>query len=105
VCHGGSGTTYGALAAGLPVVVVPLFADQSANARAVAGAGAGLVVDPERDAETGDIDLTGDLAARVTDALAAVLASPPHRAAARRVAAEMAAAPSVGAVLDELTAR
>jgi hypothetical protein len=27
VCHGGSGTTFGALAAGLPLVICPLFAD------------------------------------------------------------------------------
>ena len=45
VCHGGSGTTLGALAAGLPLVVVPLFADQFANARRVEAAGAGLAVD------------------------------------------------------------
>jgi hypothetical protein len=34
VCHGGSGSTLGALAAGLPLVVVPRFADQPDNARA-----------------------------------------------------------------------
>jgi len=28
VCHGGSGTTLGALAAGVPLVVTPLFDDQ-----------------------------------------------------------------------------
>ena len=41
VCHGGSGTIFGALAAGVPVVVVPLFADQFDNGRCVAEAGAG----------------------------------------------------------------
>jgi UDP:flavonoid glycosyltransferase YjiC (YdhE family) len=46
VCHGGSGTTLGALAAGLPLVIVPLFADQPANARRVAEVGAGLLVEP-----------------------------------------------------------
>jgi len=35
VCHGGSGTTFGTLAAGLPLVIVPMFADQPANARLV----------------------------------------------------------------------
>ena len=34
VCHGGSGTLLSTLAAGCPVVVIPLFADQPANARA-----------------------------------------------------------------------
>lgn len=33
VCHGGSGTAFGALAAGVPVVVVPVFADQFENGR------------------------------------------------------------------------
>jgi UDP:flavonoid glycosyltransferase YjiC (YdhE family) len=41
VCHAGSGTTLGALAAGRPLVTVPLFADQPDNARRVAETGAG----------------------------------------------------------------
>ena len=41
VCHGGAGSTLGALAAGLPLVVVPLFADQPLNASRVAAAGRG----------------------------------------------------------------
>jgi hypothetical protein len=35
VCHGGSGSTFGALAAGVPLVIWPLFADQFRNGRAV----------------------------------------------------------------------
>src|SRR5918999_4963602 len=50
VCHGGSGTTLGALAAGLPLVVVPLFADQPDNARRVAAVGAGIAVEPAPEA-------------------------------------------------------
>ena len=46
VCHGGSGTVLGALAAGVALVVVPLFADQADNAERVAAVGAGVVVDP-----------------------------------------------------------
>ena len=38
ICHGGSGTTFGTLAAGLPLVIVPMFADQPANARLVESA-------------------------------------------------------------------
>jgi UDP:flavonoid glycosyltransferase YjiC (YdhE family) len=44
LCHGGSGTLLEALARGIPVVVVPLFADQPANARSVERTGAGLAV-------------------------------------------------------------
>jgi len=35
VCHGGSGTTYGALASGVPLVCCPLFADQHRNSRLI----------------------------------------------------------------------
>ncbi len=43
VGHGGTGTTLSALAAGCPLVVVPLFGDQPYNAVRVAVAGAGVV--------------------------------------------------------------
>lgn len=46
VHHGGSGTTLDALAAGVPQVVVPLMADQSANGEAVSAAGAGAALHP-----------------------------------------------------------
>jgi UDP:flavonoid glycosyltransferase YjiC (YdhE family) len=46
VCHGGSGTVLAALAANLPLVIMPLFADQFANARTLAEAGAAAVVEP-----------------------------------------------------------
>ena len=46
VCHGGSGTVLGALAANVPLVILPLFADQFANARALAGAAA-VVIGPD----------------------------------------------------------
>lgn len=44
VCHGGMGTVLGGLAAGVPQVVVPQFADQPDNADRVADLGAGLRV-------------------------------------------------------------
>ncbi len=44
VTHGGSGTVLGALSAGLPLVVAPMFADQPDNARAVDAAGCGTAV-------------------------------------------------------------
>ncbi len=46
VGHGGFGTTTTALAAGVPQVVIPLFAaDQWLNARRVQDLGAGLMVE------------------------------------------------------------
>ena len=48
VGHGGFGTTLGALLASVPQVVVPMFADQPANARRIADLGAGLEADASR---------------------------------------------------------
>ena len=49
VCHGGYGSTLGALAHAVPLVVLPLFSiDQWANADAVARVGAGVALDADR---------------------------------------------------------
>jgi UDP:flavonoid glycosyltransferase YjiC (YdhE family) len=83
VAHGGSGTTLGALAAGLPLVLVPQFADQHVNAERVAAGGAGTVAEP----------------GALRGAVEAVLADPSFTRAARRLAGELHAAPPVGTVL------
>ena len=49
VCHAGSGTVLGALAGQVPVVAVPLFADQPDNATRIVETGCGLQVPPEPD--------------------------------------------------------
>ena len=102
VCHGGSGTTYGALAAGVPVVVVPVFADQFANAPAVAAAGAGIAVRAGRDLGDGRRPVSREDAPRIRQAIETVLAGGSYREAARAVAAEMAAAPAIGTLLGQL---
>jgi MGT family glycosyltransferase len=105
VCHGGSGTVFGALAAGVPLVVTPLFADQFVNGRRVADCGAGLVVEPERGDDSGARQVLGDRdVPRIADAIDAVLGTVSYRRNARRIALEMAAAPSVDEVLDALLA-
>src|SRR5690606_30440246 len=95
VCHGGSGTTFGALARGVPVVVVPMFADQPVNAVAVERAGAGTVVRPADRRSLGDGD-----AERIERAVRVIVdrsrsrpdLGGPRRAAAA-IGAEMAALP------------
>ena len=82
VGHGGFGTTLGALLAGVPQAVVPLFADQHHNARRIAALGAGLAVDAQ------------DPAA-VRAAVERLLAEPGFRVAAGRVALEAQALPSI----------
>jgi UDP:flavonoid glycosyltransferase YjiC (YdhE family) len=90
--HGGSGSTCTALAAGVPLVLLPLFADQTANARRVVELGAGISLE-------GGIAATEHLA----DAVETVLAADRHRAAAGAVARELAGLPAVSAAVDLLT--
>ncbi len=103
VCHGGSGTAFGALAAGVPVVVVPLFADQFENGRRIAEAGAGLVVEAESGSPDGSRRVIGaGDAPRITRAIQDVLSEPSYLDRARGIASEIAAAPTVDVVLDTL---
>ncbi|HEY1445071.1 MAG TPA: nucleotide disphospho-sugar-binding domain-containing protein [Acidimicrobiales bacterium] len=101
LCHGGSGTTFGALAAGVPVVVVPLFADQFTNGTRVRQVGAGLLIDADRDAQ-GRRRPGGDDTRHIRDAVEAVLADSSYGESARAVAAEMAAAPTAKTTLEVL---
>jgi UDP:flavonoid glycosyltransferase YjiC (YdhE family) len=85
VGHGGFGTSMAALAAGVPQVVLPLFAsDQRINAVHVAAAGAGVHLD-------------GGPAAvdALPGAVATLLAEASYRSAARAVADQMAGLPPV----------
>lgn len=89
VCHGGSGTLLSTLATGCPVVVVPLFADQPANARATEAAGAGLAVFTHQ-------------ADEIANAIRTVLVSELIHAGARKVAAELASMHSVNDAVHEM---
>jgi UDP:flavonoid glycosyltransferase YjiC (YdhE family) len=91
VFHGGSGTALGALAAGLPMVVTPIFADQPHNARRVAATGTGLALFPA--------DLQVET---LRAAVSRVLAEPSFRDAARTLASEIAALPSLDQVAADI---
>jgi len=100
VCHGGSGTTFGTLAAGVPLVIVPLFADQPVNGRLVAAAGAGVLLEPEPEATGAMAGLGPHDARRLRTAIESVLADGSYRRAAEGIADELGALPTV----DELLA-
>jgi UDP:flavonoid glycosyltransferase YjiC (YdhE family) len=85
--HGGSGSTLGALAAGMPLAVMPLFADQPQNARRVAEVGAGVAVEPNR-----DVDAT---VSPLREAIRSVLETPSYGERARALADELRALPVV----------
>ena len=94
VSHGGSGTTLGALAAGLPLVVVPLFADQAPNARRVADVGAGVAVEPLREGPSKALPSSIDAGA-LRDAILDALGNDALARGAQAIAAEMRALPAV----------
>ena len=105
VCHGGSGTVFGALAAGVPLVVVPLFADQFENGRRVADCGAGLVIEREHKGTDNPRRVLGARdVPRIVEAIDAVLGAASFGRNAGRIALEMAAAPTVDDVLEALLA-
>jgi UDP:flavonoid glycosyltransferase YjiC (YdhE family) len=96
VCHGGSGTSYGALAAGLPIVFVPMFADQLTNAQLISGAGAGMVVEASASGQPGFRVLGSSDGPRIRDAVVEVIANDSYRLAAQRLAGEIRLSASVG---------
>lgn len=83
VTHGGAGTTLGALARGLPLVVVPQGADQFLQAAVVSASGTGIAVQPGP-----------DVPQAVAKAVTALRTDAAYRDAARAMAAQVAAMPS-----------
>jgi MGT family glycosyltransferase len=91
VHHGGSGTMLGALAQGLPQLLLPHGADQFMNAQALLDSGAGLRLLPE--------EITPDA---VAEAVRALLADSRFREAAGRIGDEIAAMPAPSEVVADL---
>lgn len=81
ITHAGHGTVIGALAAGVPLLCLPMGRDQPAVAERVARHGAGIVLDPESPAD------------RIGDALRRALDEPGFADGARRLAAAIARYP------------
>ncbi|MGH3721368.1 MAG: nucleotide disphospho-sugar-binding domain-containing protein [Pseudonocardiaceae bacterium] len=90
--HGGSGTTFTALAAGVPQLVIPQFADQPVNAAAVASRGVGIHL-PESAADP----------ASVRDLLSRLLDDRAISQAATEVREEIAAMPPPSEIVERLT--
>jgi UDP:flavonoid glycosyltransferase YjiC (YdhE family) len=87
VGHGGAGTNLGALAAGVPLVLIPQGADQGGQAERVAAAGAAITIAAEAMRPS-----------TVSLAVADVLQQPSYRAAARTIADRIATMPSTDEV-------
>ncbi len=97
VCHGGSGTTLAALAAGLPLLILPQGADQYLNGDHVVSSGAGLRLVKD--------DVTP---ASVRTSVISLLTLPTFRAAARQLQCEIASMPApqeVVPIIEEVVAK
>jgi UDP:flavonoid glycosyltransferase YjiC (YdhE family) len=96
VCHGGFGSTLGALAHGTPLVVLPLFSnDQWANAEAVARAGAGVAVADDATKRKA-LDLPGPATIEeLARAVTSVIDEPAYRQRAAELADAIRALPPV----------
>lgn len=82
VTHGGSGTVMAALTYGLPLVILPIAADQPENAERCAALGLAQIIQPA--------ELTPERARQV---VLGVLGDPKYRINAERMRAEIAALP------------
>ena len=91
VTHGGAGSTLGALAFGLPLLVVPQGADHYFNADRVVAAGAAVQLMPDR--------LTADA---TRDAVRTLLHDPTFRTAAHRIMNEIDAMPDPRRAVESL---
>jgi MGT family glycosyltransferase len=90
VTHAGHGTVIKSLAAGVPVVAIPLGRDQLDNAARVAHHGAGLRLKPKASSEA------------IARAVKRVLDEPSYRASAERLAAAIAADTAEDRAAEEL---
>lgn len=84
VGHGGAGSTLSALAAGVPMALIPQFADQPHNARRVADLGAGIALDSGTESVS-----------QLGQAVTALLAEPSYRERAMTLAEEIRALPPI----------
>ena len=93
ICHCGSGTMLGALAHGLPLLVLPQGADQYTNADLLAATGASRTLQPQ-DTDPGQI----------RRCIVELLEDAEPRAAALRLRAELDAMPPPDAAIERIEA-
>ena len=91
VCHGGFGTVLTALSAGLPLVIIPIAADQPDNARRCAELGVAEGISPERRTPEA-----------IREAVRTVIRNPRYRRNAKRLRDEMRDVPNFNHAVDLL---
>ena len=91
ICHAGAGTTLGALAEGLPLLVLPQGADQYLIAECIVSTGAGIRLAP-----------AAVTPASVRAGVRALLGHPRYASAAQRIQRQIAAMPAPEAVVAHI---
>lgn len=91
ICHGGSGTVLDAISYGLPLVMLPLGADQPLNAARCHQLGCGIVLNP-----------TLVTPQQITAAVDEILTSPTHRTATAELQTELRRLPGPDSVIRAL---
>ncbi|HEY5845280.1 MAG TPA: glycosyltransferase [Microlunatus sp.] len=91
ICHGGSGTVLDALTYGLPMIILPLGADQPLNASRAHDLGCAIVLPADRVTHS-----------QITDAVNQLLTDPTIRAASVRLHAELRQQCSIDNVVQTL---
>jgi len=93
LCHGGFGTMMGAIDSGVPLVIVPLGADQLFNAERAQQLGVAKVIEPAQ--ATPEV---------LRHAIGEVMASDSHRKAVQSLRAEVKSMPSMADAVNRLVA-
>jgi MGT family glycosyltransferase len=91
VCHGGSGTVMDVVSHGIPMVIIPIGADQPENAQICAEAGVAKIVGPSK-----------RTAANIRQAALEVLSEPAYTQNARRLRAEIEELPRLDHAVELL---
>ena len=97
LCHGGSGTMMDALSYGLPLVMIPIAADQPENAQRCMDLGVARVVEPDRRTEE-----AGPLPEAIREATREVLGERRYRQAAQGLRQEIEELPGLDGIVTLL---
>lgn len=104
VCHGGSGTTLSALALGVPLVILAMFADQAPNARALERLGVAVRVESAGVSAADQATYDAGTVPALRAAVERILHDGRPRAAAQNIAMQLAARSTPSALLTTLLA-
>ena len=103
ICHAGSGTTFGVLSSGVPLALLPMFADHSTNTQLVQRAGAGIVVTEGKLSADANVDQIKAQTTPLRNAVIEILGNASYRESAASMGEEINNHDSPTTLVDRLT--